>query len=220
MSNNIFLQEVNAQYLLRELTKWPRARLGEIAEINPRRTAGLNRADDELTTFVPMEAVDAQSGAITGATLRPYQAIKKGYTYFEENDVIFAKITPCMQNGKHAVCENLKDSLGFGSTEFHVLRASKKLSPKWLHYFLRRPELLEDAQRHFTGAVGQQRVPDNFLRELEIPLPPYSEQLQIISGLTMALQSVDAARLATQKQLAAIEALPAALLRKAFNNND
>src|SRR3990172_4344256 len=77
-----------------------------------------------LVTFVPMPAVDAESGAITQPETREFSAIRNGYTSFKEGDVIFAKITPCMENGKAAIARHLKSGLGFGSTEFHVLRPS------------------------------------------------------------------------------------------------
>jgi type I restriction enzyme S subunit len=81
---------------------WRRAKLGEVCSINPRRS-DINRSDNEPTSFVPMEAIDAGLGVISGVRERPFSEVKKGYTYFDEGDVLFAKITPCMQNGKHAI---------------------------------------------------------------------------------------------------------------------
>ena len=216
MSSTSIAEEVRSKNLVRSSAHWRRVRLEDIAVINPRRSTSLDRSDDELTTFVPMEAVDGQSGTISSATLRPFGHVKKGYTYFEENDVIFAKITPCMQNGKHAVCRGLHGGFGFGSTEFHVLRPGPELRSEWLHYFLRQPELLDDAQRHFTGTVGQQRLPEDYLHELEILLPPLTEQEWIAAELTAALAAVDTARRAAQERLAAAEALPTSYLRTAF----
>ena len=86
-----------------------------------------------------MPSVDGQTGAITRPEERGYAEISNGYTYFEEEDVIFAKITPCMQNGKHAVASGLLNGFGFGSTEFHVLRPSENTIPEWIHKFLRQP---------------------------------------------------------------------------------
>ena len=124
------------------------------------------------------------NGIVIVALNRPYAEIKKGYTYFGENDVIFAKITPCMQNGKNAIVTGLIGGIGFGSTEFHVLRCSDEVIPEWVHLFLRRQETLDAAIKTFTGAVGQQRVPANFLENLEIPIPvSVEEQYQIVSYL-------------------------------------
>ena len=95
---------------------WRWGRLGEVCEVNPRRPS-IDRSDETPTTFIPMEAVDAKSGA-ANLHVRPFGEIKKGYTYFAEGDVLFAKITPCMQNGKHAIARDLLDGIGFGTTRY------------------------------------------------------------------------------------------------------
>lgn len=195
---------------------WRWVRLGDVCELNPRRPA-LERTDDALTTFVPMPAIDDQSGTILSPEVRPYSQVRRGYTYFAEGDVLFAKITPCMENGKHAIARNLRDGIGFGSTEFHVIRPSKDITSEWIHFFVRQPWVLEAATAHFTGAVGQQRVPSGFLANLEIPLPPLAEQQRIARVLDEHMAAIERARAAAQAQLDAINALPAALLREAFN---
>lgn len=195
---------------------WRWVRLGEVCEINPRRN-DIIRPDIEPTSFVPMEAVDAEKGMICEVRERPFADVKKGYTYFEEGDVLFAKITPCMQNGKHAIARNLIEGIGFASTEFHVIRPAKGILAEWIHHFVRQPAVLHDATNHFTGAVGQQRVPDDFLKSLEIPLPPLHEQRRIAGILREQMGSVEQARAAAEEELATINALPAALLRRAFS---
>ncbi len=197
---------------------WQWVKIKEVCEINPRRPS-LDRNDLTPTTFVPMVAVDELTGTITVPNLRPFGEVKKGYTYFEEGDILFSKITPCMENGKHTIAHHLIDGIGFGTTEFHVLRPSKLICAEWLHFYLRQPEILHEATIHFTGAVGQQRVPPKFLAELEIPLPPLHEQHRIAALLTEQLAVVEQARKATKVQLAAINDLPAALLRHAFTGS-
>jgi type I restriction enzyme S subunit len=196
---------------------WQRVKLGEICEINPRRPV-LNRADSTLTTFVQMSAVDDLLGVIARPEQRPFSEIKKGYTYFVEDDVIFAKITPCMENGKHAVARNLIDGIGFGSTEFHVIRPNENIIAEWIWRFLRQPSVLQNATNYFTGAVGQQRVPDTFLKSLEIPLPPLGEQQRIASRLNEQLATVESARKAAEEQLQAARQLPSVYLREVFDN--
>jgi len=186
--------------------KWSIKKLSNIAEINPRRPA-IERADDVLTSFVPMEAVNEVFGQVTQRITKPFIKVKKGYTYFENGDVIFAKITPCMQNGKHAVLSDLIDSFGFGSTEFHVIRAGEEIIPEWIHYFLRREETLDAAMRTFTGAVGQQRVPTIFLENLELPIPSIEKQRQIAARLKAQLAEVGKARQAADSQLRGVEHL-------------
>jgi type I restriction enzyme S subunit len=163
-----------------------------------------------------MEAVNAESGAIVAMETRRYADVMKGYTFFEEGDVLFAKITPCMQNGKHAIARGLIGGIGFGSTEFHVIRCGDVVQAEWVHAFLRQPAVLLDATRHFTGAVGQQRVPPAYLRDLTIPCPAVPEQQRIASVLDDAMAQVNAARAAAEERLAALEVVPAALLRGVF----
>jgi type I restriction enzyme S subunit len=111
-------------------TRWRKVKLGEVCELNPRRPK-LDRAADMPTTFVQMSAVAENGGGIIRPEVRPFRAVAKGYTFFTEGDVIFAKITPCMQNGKHAIARNLLDGIGFGSTEFHVLQPRGVNLDRW-----------------------------------------------------------------------------------------
>jgi restriction endonuclease S subunit len=198
---------------------WHWVKLGEVCEINPSRPT-IDRADDQPTTFVPMEAVDAQSGKITTSRLRPYGEVQKGYTHFAEGDVLFAKITPCMQNGKHAIAAGLVDGIGFGTTEFHVIRPGSNITPEWIHSFLRQPSLLQKATEHFTGAVGQQRIPPDYLKSLQIPLPPLPEQKRIAAILNEQMAAVERARKAADERIAAVKALPSAYLRNVFPGPD
>ena len=163
-----------------------------------------------------MPSVDGEQGRIVQPEVKPFSAVARGYTYFENRDVLFAKITPCMQNGKHVIADGLMGGFAFGSTEFHVLRAGSSITPEWIHTFIRQPSILAEAQRHFRGAVGQQRVPQSFLDNLPIPLPPLAEQRRIVADL--ARKNAVAGRLETlaRQQLADVAAMPAALLREVF----
>jgi type I restriction enzyme S subunit len=164
-----------------------------------------------------MSAISEESGAIDRPELRSFRDIRKGYTYFEEGDVLFAKITPCMQNGKHAIARNLVGGFGFGTTELHVLRSGPEICPEWIHGYLRQPAILQPATEHFTGTVGQQRLPEDFLVSLEIPLPPLAEQWRIAVVLREQMVVVERARRNAEAQLEAAQALPAAYLRAVFN---
>lgn len=196
---------------------WRWVRLGEVCAINPSRPAALSRADSEPTSFVPMDAVDAVSGSISRPLLRPFGEIKKGYTCFVEGDVLFAKITPCMQNGKHAIARGLTDGIGFGTTEFHVLRPAESVLSEWVHFFVRQPEFLNKATEQFTGAIGQQRLPPGYLETHPIPLPPLAEQKRIAARLREQMAAAEKARAATQARLEAAHTLPAACLRSVFD---
>jgi type I restriction enzyme, S subunit len=115
-----------------------------------------------------MPAVDAEKGAITKPEARPFGKVRKGYTSFREDDVIMAKITPCMENGKAAIARALHNGLGFGSTEFHVFRSNGAILPDFLYHFIRQESFRKAAEHEMTGSVGQKRVPASFLDSVEI----------------------------------------------------
>lgn len=181
-------------------------RLAEVCDINPRLPRTHALSDDDEVSFVPMAAVDEVSGAIRSAEVRRFAEVKKGYTSFADGDVLFAKITPCMENGKAALAGDLVGGRGFGSTEFHVLRAGNQVMPEWLRYFVRRETFRRDAKRNFTGTAGQQRVPTSFLQNALIPVPPRAEQQHIVDLLSRAEGIV---RLRRQAQRMAAELIPA-----------
>jgi type I restriction enzyme S subunit len=158
--------------------------LGEVCEINP--ATDFDFAPDDACSFVPMEAVGDVDARIERPRTRPFREVAKGYTPFAENDVIVAKITPCMENGKCAVARNLRKGIGFGSTEFHVLRATRHVIPEWLFYFWRFPVTRKLASANMTGSAGQKRVPASFLETVQIPLPPLSDQQRIAGQLEQA----------------------------------
>ncbi|MEW6657226.1 MAG: restriction endonuclease subunit S [Thermodesulfobacteriota bacterium] len=162
---------------------WERKKLPEVCLLNPRKNEISTVPDSVEVTFVPMSALDEGFGAIIRPEIRKKGEVYKGYTYFAERDVIFAKITPCMENGKSAIALGLINGIGFGSTEFHVLRPGPLVTSEWLHKFVRRKGFREYAQKHMCGAAGQQRVPADFLREIEIPIPPLAEQKRIVGRI-------------------------------------
>ncbi|MCB0827083.1 MAG: restriction endonuclease subunit S [Armatimonadetes bacterium] len=176
-------------------TKYPTVPLSAVTSINP--TVDHELTDDDLVTFVPMSAVSDTTGQIESSELRPLREVKSGYTRFAESDVIWAKITPCMQNGKCAVARNLKNGVGYGSTEFHVVRIREdvNLLPDYVWLLLRLERVRYAAQRYFTGSAGQQRVPAEFLEELHVPLPPVDVQNEILTRVQIGYAEV--ARLRT-----------------------
>jgi type I restriction enzyme S subunit len=171
---------------------WRFLSLPEVCDINPPRPRNLMYPDETLTSFVPMAAVDDQQGKIVDLQTRPFGEIKRGYTYFEENDVLFAKITPCMENGKSAIARGLINNFGFGSTEFHVLRPHQSILPEWLYYFVRREPFRQEAKANFRGAVGQQRVTQEFLSNYLIPVPYPSDPEKSLATQTRIILRIEA----------------------------
>jgi type I restriction enzyme S subunit len=131
-----------------------------------------------------MSAVEAGSGRIDASETVLYKAVKGGsLTPFQENDVLFAKVTPCMENGKVAMAAGLRGGRAVGSTELFALRSLGAVEPKYLMYYLLQPSIRRVAARAMTGAVGLRRVPRTYLASLEIPVPPLAEQQRIIGAL-------------------------------------
>ena len=160
---------------LSDVQKYNIKPLGECSIINPRR-ANINLEDNDEVSFVPMQSV-SEDGNLQDVKAEAFSKVKKGFTYFENNDVLFAKITPCMENGKGAIAQNLTNGIGMGSTEFHVLRPVQgKSNPYWLLALTRMPIFRERASKNMSGTGGQKRVPTTFLENFKIGLPPFEEQ--------------------------------------------
>ena len=192
---------------------WEWRRLGdrEVCSLNPRKSEIASLPNDLEVTFVPMAAVDAGKGAITGPQVRMLGDVRKGFTYFAEGDVLFAKITPSMENGKSAMARGLKNGIGFGTTEFHVLRPGSNVIAEWLYQFVRQKSFREEAASYMTGTAGQQRVPAEFLAEVEIPLPPLPEQRRIVAQIEEFARRVEEAWGLRREAVKWVEAvLPAA----------
>lgn len=148
---------------------WRSAPLAALADINPRPVAVTG---DQRVTFVPMSEVDELTGAIrASAPVMTVADLQSNYRQFRSGDVIFARITPCMQNGKTAIAD-LATEVGYGSTEFHVVRSNGRTSNRWIYRMLRTERFRREAATRFTGTAGQQRVPAEFMRNTEILIPP------------------------------------------------
>lgn len=158
---------------------FPMVKLSEIIYINP--NTSFNKLDAEsLISFVPMEAVDDKNGTIRELYKKKVKD-SKGFTRFQENDLIWAKITPCMQNGKSAIVRNTLNGYACGSTEFFVLRPkSDNIIIEYIHYILRDDKVLQHAMNYFGGSAGQQRVSKDFLYNFKVSLPPIEIQSQIV----------------------------------------
>jgi len=170
---------------------WKWVRLGEVCEINPSKKEITSISNDLEVSFIPMDAVDEGKGEIVNSEIRKIKEVRKGYTYFKEEDVIFAKITPCMENGKCAIAKNLVNKLGFGSTEFHVIRPLNSVLSEWIWFYLRQQHIREEATKYFTGSVGQQRVPKEFLENLLLPLPSLPEQKRVVARIEALFSKID-----------------------------
>ena len=192
--------------------EYGKVKLGECCEINPKKTKDLRLADEIEVSFVSMPSV-SEKGEIDPSDIRKYEVVKKGFTYFAENDVLFAKITPCMENGKGAVAKGLMNGIGFGSTEFHVLRPIEGLSNSyWIYVITSFKTFRRDAKANMTGSAGQRRTPASFLESYEVSLPPIELQNQFAAFVAQ----VDKSKFVVQKSLEKTQLLFDSLMQEYF----
>ncbi len=204
----------NTDVILNLPDGWVIASLPVLVAINPRLIHSIS--DDSVpVTFVPMPAVDVGFGGIQRPEQRTYGEVKKGYTPFTTGDVIFAKITPCMENGKGGVVKGEPDQPFFGSTEFHVLRPRREVNATWIAHYLSQEQFRRSARLKMKGSAGQLRVPTEFLEAVSIPLPPSSEQVRILERIDELFTDLDAGVAALVRVQKKLKRYRAALLHAA-----
>jgi type I restriction enzyme S subunit len=193
---------------------WPVVSIGEVVAINPRPSDD-TLADDALASFIPMKCVEEESGRFEPLSDRKVADVRKGYTPFRDGDVLFAKVTPCMENGKGAVMKGLTNGIGFGSTEFFALRPADCLDAAYLFHFVLQSSFRQQAARNMTGAVGLRRVPKSYLEQQPIPLPPLPEQRRIVAEIEKQFTRLEAGVSALKRVQANLKRYRAAVLKAA-----
>ena len=187
------------------------AKLGEICLINPK---SCTLRDDTEVSFIPMTKV-GEHGEFDASEIKNYSEVKKGFTNFQNGDILFAKITPCMENGKGAIAHNMKNGIGFGSTEFHVLRPdTDKITREWLYYLTTWKTFRKEAERNMTGSAGQKRVPKTFLENYVVNLPDIDTQ----KSENKILRKVDDLISLCKQQLAKLDELVKARFVEMFGD--
>ena len=155
---------------------WKVNPLSDYCIVNPKKSELGPIPDDYELSFIPMQSV-SENGDVDTSSIKHYKDVKTGFTYFRENDVLFAKITPCMENGKGGVARKLKNQIGFGSTEFHVLRPIETISnSEWIYRLTTFKTFRKDAENNMTGSAGQRRTPKEFFDKYKVGLPPIELQ--------------------------------------------
>ena len=196
-------------------TGWRTSTIGDIAEVNP-RSFSIPPANEDLVSFLPMQAIHEGDGQLDLGRARPWREVCTGYTRFQEGDVIFAKITPCMENGKVSVARGLKDGRAAGSTELHVFRPKEGIHPDFLRYFLLTENVRRKARAGMTGTAGQLRVPAAVMEQMEVPIPPTAEQHRIVEAIESRLARLDAAVRALERAQANLKRYLVSTLGSAF----
>lgn len=196
----------------RVASDWRRSRIRNESLLSPGLSGAAPR-NDERCVLVPMETV-SELGEMDTSTIVSFEDVQKSLVGFEAGDVIFAKITPCMENGKGAYVSSLPTRLAYGSTEFHVLRPRHTLDGRFLYYFTFNAAYREFAAENMTGAAGQKRVSSRFLKDTRIFVPPLDEQKRISAYLDTSCRAIDEAVVAKGKQIEVLSGLFKATLQR------
>lgn len=193
---------------------WEWKTLGEIGEINPR-----NKIDDDLrVSFVSMDKILDKYNNQFSYVVKSWRDVKKGFTHFRQGDIGIAKITPCFENKKSVIFDQLENGFGAGTTELHVIRIKKNIYSKFLLWFFKTEYFIQNGILNMTGATGHKRVSVNFIKSLQIPLPKdIKEQEQIAKHLDSTFERIKKLKELYNAQLQDYEELKQSLLTQAFS---
>ncbi len=190
----------------------PLSSIKAISTINPRIEKSIN--DETEVSFIAMADV-SEDGQILNKKIRKYKDVKKGFTYFEEGDILFAKITPCMENGKGAHAVNLKNKIAFGSTEFHVIKPNIESDALYIFYISQLDIFRKEAEKLMVGSAGQRRVQADFFDFFKIHLPGKDSRLKF--GLLM--KKIQEQEIKVKENILNTKLIQKQLLNKIFSNN-
>lgn len=198
------------------MESWNETILKDVCKVNPKKIDINGLPDDLEVSFFPMASLSEIYGEITQPQTRLLKDVKNGFTNFSEGDVVFAKITPCMENGKSAIIGKLVNGLGYGTTEFYVLRCNENLYNRYLYHMVRDISFRNKAKAVMSGAVGQQRVPKSFIENYPLDLPSVPEQIEIVRILDELFAKEQQAKESAEAVLEQIDLIKKSILARAF----
>jgi len=174
--------------------KWPMVSLGEVCEINPKKSEIRDLPNKMLVSFVPMEDLNENRIGFVPKKVKPLGEVVKSYTYFKDNDVLLARVTPCFENGKAGIARGLVGGIGFGSSEYFVIRPSAEILPEYVYRQITTRDFRTHGINQMTGTGGLQRVTINYLLSYSFPLPPIEIQREIMAEIEGYQKIIDGAR--------------------------
>ena len=170
---------------------WEMVALADVCEINPKKSEVKNTSVHSLVSFLPMADLNENQVNFKPKETRELSEVIGGYTYFRNDDVLFAKVTPCFENGKAGIAKDLENGIGFGSSEYYVLRSNKQVLPMWLYLQIKSLKFETEGKAQMSGTSGLQRIPKDFVSTFQIPLPIIEEQKAIVKALEKEMQIVE-----------------------------
>ena len=212
------LKKSNTKWLGNIPETWKVKRLKYIVEINPSKNL-LEDSKKEMVVFLPMENISV-IGQIDNSIKVIAEEVWTGYTYFNRNDVVVAKITPCFENGKGAWLNNLETKFGFGTTELYVLRANEEeIYPEFLYWVTQSRIFRKNGEAFMYGTAGQQRVPADYLKNFETPIPILDEQVLIIKKIKLEIKKIDQVISKLQREIGLISEYRTTLIQEVIFGN-
>ena len=172
----------------------PRVPISEVCVINPRKSEIGGLPPETIVSFAPMAVLNEHRISFHPDETKSLSEVGASYTYFADGDVLLAKVTPCFENGKAGIARDLTNGVGFGSSEFYVLRPGEQALAQWVYHCVMHPSFRAPATVNMTGTGGLQRVPRDFVERFEIPLPPLEVQREIVAEIEGYQKVIDGAR--------------------------
>jgi len=173
---------------------FPLVKIDDVCTVNPRKNQLAEHKPGMHVSFVPMADLNEHRIAFHPSEERKLSDVSASYTYFEDNDVLLAKVTPCFENGKAGIARGLLNGIGFGSSEFYVLRSNGQVLPEWIYFCVMHPFFRDGAVAQMTGTGGLQRVPRDYVESFQIPLPPLDVQKEIVAEIEGYQKVINGAR--------------------------
>jgi len=212
--------------MIKELTKektslpvgWVLKTLGEVCEINPKKSEINNLPANHLVSFLPMKDLGIAQNQIKPIIIKQLSEVKGSYTYFKNNDVLLAKVTPCFENGKLGIAKNLKNEIGFGSSEYIVFRPKNETLSEYLFYILSSSKFRKRGKELMYGAVGLKRLSKDYVKNFIALFPPIEKQKQIVAILDKAFAAIDTAKANAEQNLQNAKELFESYLQNIFEN--
>jgi len=174
--------------------EWPMVKLDDVCEINPKKTEVKELPADLMVSFLPMEDLNENRIAFHPQKEGTIGKLLKSYTYFRDNDVLLARVTPCFENGKSGIAKNLLNGIGFGSSEYTVIRPSYKILSEFVYRVISSNKFKELGKIQMTGTGGLQRLSMSFIKDYKFPLPPLEVQKEIVAEIEVYQKIIDGAR--------------------------
>lgn len=215
LDSNVPMKDSGMEWIGKIPEHWEILKLKNLALVNPTNTTLANCLDKNTSVcFLAMENVET-NGTVDYQNRRNLASVKTGFTSFVKNDVLVAKITPCFENGKGALLDMLDTQIGFGSTEFHVLRVKQNCNPKFLYYVTKSHSFMDMGEGMMIGSAGQKRVPTSFIQNYVVAIPDKNAQAEIVNFIDQRLNEISEAINLQKQQIEKLKEYKTTLINNA-----